>query len=157
MSDTLLVRTATEADIAGMSAIRLRVTENVLSNPDRITPAMYRDYLGAAGKSWVCLVDGAIAGFSSADHNDNSIWALFVDPPHEGKGIGARLLAQATGYLFGLGAARISLSTTAHTRADRFYAQQGWRRGEETPLSPGPTGAARADVRFTLHRTHVNG
>ncbi len=112
-----------------MSAIRLAVRENVLSNPARVTPQMYRDYLDTLGRGWVCELDGEIVGFSYAAHEDASIWALFVQPAFEGRGIARRLLGLATDYLFSLGKQQVVLSTTADTRADRFYAAQGWTRG----------------------------
>ncbi|MES2322194.1 MAG: GNAT family N-acetyltransferase [Pseudomonadota bacterium] len=130
MNPTLLLRAACEADIPAMSVIRLAVTENRLSDPGRITRQMYVDYLEECGRSWVCEIDGAIVGFSSADKIDASIWALFVNPAHEGLGIGKRLLALAVDYLFFLGHHEITLSTSADTRADVFYASQGWERGK---------------------------
>ena len=111
-----------------MSRIRLAVRENVLSNPARITEAMYRDYLDALGRGWVAEQGGAIVGFSYADRTDGSIWALFVDPAHEGCGVGRRLLALAVDWLFEIGHPEVRLGTQAHTRADRFYAAQGWTR-----------------------------
>ena len=111
-----------------MSRIRLAVRENVLSNPARITEAMYRDYLDALGRGWVAEQDGEIIGFSYADRTDGSIWALFVDPAREGRGAGKRLLALAVDWLFEIGHPQVSLGTQAHTRADRFYAAQGWTR-----------------------------
>lgn len=128
---TLLCRTATQDDIAAMSAIRLAVVENRLSDPARITRQMYEDYLDALGRSWVALSDGEIVGFSSADKTDASIWALFVAPGQEGRGIGQTLLALATGWLFDNGHDTVKLSTGANTRADRFYAAQGWQRSTQ--------------------------
>lgn len=125
---TLQLRRATEADIDAMSIIRLAVLENRLSNPGRITRADYCDYLERHGRGWVCELDGVIAGFSYADKRDGSIWALFVDPAQEGKGAGKALLGLAVDYLFSLGHPRIKLSTGAATRADAFYAAQGWTR-----------------------------
>ena len=113
-----------------MSAIRLSVTENRLSDPSRITRAMYVDYLDRLGKSWVCEADGVVKGFACADKDAASVWALFVDPGHEGLGIGKRLLALLADYLFALGHDKIVLSTSADTRADVFYASQGWERGK---------------------------
>ena len=113
-----------------MSVIRLAVTENRLRDPSRITLQMYLDYLGPLGKSWVCEADGVIAGFASADNAGGSIWALFINPDHEGKGIGKHLLALMADYLFALGHEKIVLSTSADTRADTFYASQGWERGK---------------------------
>ena len=111
-----------------MSAIRLSVTENVLSDPGRVTLAMYQDYLEAAGRGWVAEIDGVVVAFSYADRREGSIWALFVSQEYEGQGLAQALLAQAASWLFGLGHRRIALSTGAETRADRFYARQGWHR-----------------------------
>lgn len=118
---------ATLDDIAAMSAIRLLVKENVLSNPARITQQMYVDYLDKLGRGWVCKMDGVVVGFSYAASADASIWALFVHPDFEGRGIGKQLLALATGWLFAGGASAVGLSTGANTRAARFYAAQGWQ------------------------------
>ena len=124
----LTCRRATVADIPAMSRIRLAVKENALSNPARITEAMYRDYLDDLGRGWVAEEDGEIIGFSYADRADSSIWALFVDPLREGRGAGKRLLRLAVDWLFELGHPEVRLGTAAHTRADRFYAAQGWTR-----------------------------
>ena len=126
-------RRATVADIPEMRRIRLAVKENTLSNPARITEAMYRDYLDALGRGWVALdgeQDGAIIGFSYAARADSSIWALFVDPECEARGAGKQLLRLAAAWLFEIGNPEVRLGTEAHTRADRFYAAQGWTRCE---------------------------
>ena len=113
-------REAVEADIAAMSVIRLAVTENRLSDPARITRAMYVAYIDNVdnpdspanlGKSWVCELDGVIKGFASADKVDGSVWALFVSPEHEGRGLARPLLAAAAAWLFELGHPRVTLST----------------------------------------------
>jgi GNAT superfamily N-acetyltransferase len=126
----LIFREATVEDIPALSEVRLSVVENVLSDPHRITREACVGYLSAAGKGWLCEVDGVVSGFSVASLADASIWALFVRPEFEGRGIGKRLLRLATDWLFEAGAQRITLSTGAGTRADRFYERQGWRRGE---------------------------
>ena len=113
-----------------MSAIRLAVTENRLSDPARVTLAMYHDYLERLGRSWVCEADGVMAGFGAADKTDASIWALFVSAQYEGQGIGKRLLALMVDYLFALGHRQVVLCTGADTRADTFYTAQGWERGK---------------------------
>lgn len=134
-----------------MSRIRLSVTENVLSDPARVTAAMYEDYLEAAGRGWVAEVDGAIAAFCYADKNDGSIWALFVRPGNEGQGLAKRLLELAVRWIFELGHAHARLDTGAHTRADRFYAMQGWERrpiseAKVEYLLPRPVDTARHAV-----------
>ena len=121
-------RQANSADIAAMSRIRLSVKENILSDPRKVTRQMYEDYLERDGRGWVAESDGRIVAFSYADRVDGSIWALFVDPGHEGQGLAKALLRLATEWLFELGHSQVALSTTAGTRADRFYAAQGWLR-----------------------------
>lgn len=143
MSGLPLFRRAAHADIDAMSRIRLSVTENVLSDPRRVTRQMYEDFLDRRGRGWVAESDGHVVGFSYADRADGAIWALFVDSAFEGRGLARELLALATDWLFGLGFKEVMLTTTPHTRADRFYAGQGWQRGSETATEvtfrlPGP-------------------
>jgi GNAT superfamily N-acetyltransferase len=126
----MIFREATIEDIPAMSEVRLSVRENVLPDPRKITREMYVAYLTEAGKGWLCEEDSEVVGFSVAALADASVWALFVRPEHEGKGIGARLLNLAADWLFRMGASSITLSTEAGTRADRFYERRGWQRGE---------------------------
>lgn len=142
MSERLVLRRARSADIPAMSAIRLSVTENVLSDPTRVTLQMYEDYLDRDGRGWVAEMDGEIAGFSYADRHEASIWALFISPRYEGRGLGKALLDLATSWLFELGHPRITLGTTPGTRADRLYAAQGWTR----------TAGTGREVGFVLER-----
>jgi GNAT superfamily N-acetyltransferase len=121
-------RRAGSADIPAMSAIRLAVTENVLSDPTRITLDMYEDFLDKSGRGWVAESGGEIVAFSYANKVDGSIWALFVKPGQEGRGLGKALLALAVAWLFEIGYQRVHLRTGANTRADRFYGAQGWVR-----------------------------
>lgn len=137
-----LLRRATHADIPAMSRIRLTVTENTLSDPSRITPAMYEDFLERSGRGWVIEHAGEIAAFCYADKINAIIWALFVSPDQEGRGYGKRLLEEAVAWLFELGHEAVHLTTGANTRADGFYARQGWRRE--------PAGAS--DIGYTLKR-----
>ena len=125
----LAFRRAVEDDIPTLMRIRLSVNENRLSDPSRVTHAMCSDHLDRLGRGWVAELEGEIVGFSYAAR-DGSIWALFVDPSREGLGAGKRLLRLAVDWLFEIGFDEIRLGTAAHTRADRFYAAQGWTRGE---------------------------
>lgn len=119
-------RRATALDIPAMSKIRLAVRENVLSDPARITQKMYEDYLDLLGRGWVAEIDGRVVGFSYANKTDGSIWALFISPEYEGRGLARELLNTAVGWLFDQGHEIVRLSTGSGTRADRFYAAQGW-------------------------------
>lgn len=126
-------REAKIEDIPALSEVRQSVKENVLSDPRKVTREMYVAYLVDSGKGWLCEIEGEVVGFSVASVEDASIWALFVKPSYEGRGIGQRLLRLATDWLFEMGAKSIVLSTAVHTRADRFYEEQGWQRGEVKP------------------------
>lgn len=123
-----IFRQADYHDIPAMSAIRLAVHENALTAPNKITPKMYEDYLDLLGRGWVAEIDGAVVGFAYADKVNASIWALFISPDHEGKGLAKALLSRATDWLFARGEQCVRLSTGTGTRADRFYRLQGWTR-----------------------------
>jgi GNAT superfamily N-acetyltransferase len=129
-SSSVVFREATLEDIPALSEVQLSVTENVLSDPGRVTPEMYAASLSVSGKGWLCEVGGEVLGFSVASLWDASIWALFVKPGYEARGIGTRLLKLATGWLFDMGVSSIGVSIEANTRADRMYENQGWERGE---------------------------
>jgi GNAT superfamily N-acetyltransferase len=119
-------RRARATDIPAMSAIRLAVTENVLRDRSKVTTPMYQDYLHLLGRGWVCLRGRRIVGFACASRADASIWALFVDPRHEGRGIGRKLLGFAVDWLFAIGKPEVTLETGKGTRAERFYGASGW-------------------------------
>ena len=127
-NDLPLFRQADSRDIPAMSRIRLSVTENVLSDPSRVTEQMYEDFLEKSGRGWVAEDKGEIVAFCYAEKENASIWALFVRPGHEGRGLAKTLLGLAVDWLFASGHESVSLSTGANTRADRFYAAQGWQR-----------------------------
>ena len=130
-----------------MSRIRLAVTENVLRDPSRVTPQMYVDFLEKSGRAWVAERQGEVVAFCYADKENASIWALFVRPGEEGQGLAKALLQLAVDWLFALGHDCIHLSTTPGTRADRFYAAQGWLR------APGDA----SEVHFTLRKPASRG
>jgi GNAT superfamily N-acetyltransferase len=89
---------------------------------------MCEDYLELLGRGWVAEVDGVIAGFSYANKVDASIWALFIAQEYEARGLAKQLLKLAVNWLFEQGHTEVRLSTGAGTRAERFYAMQGWTR-----------------------------
>lgn len=126
-----MIRTATRADLPRISEIRMAVTENRLSNPQKITATV--DHLIDREGFWVFEEGGVIAGFSSADPRDGSIFALFMDKAFEGRGIGQALLARACAALKEAGHHRAVLGTGVATRAERFYRQNGWRETGRTP------------------------
>jgi len=127
-----MLRRATEIDIPRIFEIRDSVRENILSDPSRVTPADIAWFLGN-GLVWVWEEDGRVVGFSAGDVRDGTIWALFVAPGHEGKGIGRALLKAACATLRDAGHAVVTLSTDPGTRAERHYRNDGWTAAGQNP------------------------
>ena len=108
-----------------ITEIRLAVRENRLMDPSRVTDADYQWFNDNPG-IWVWEEHGRILGFSAADTRDGTIWALFIDPDHEGRGIGRALLRKACDVLRDAGHRHATLGTEPGSRADGFYRQAGW-------------------------------
>lgn len=120
-----MIRSAIVSDIPRLTEIRGSVRENRLSDPNRVTIADYEWHI-AHGPIHIWEEDGVIAGLSASDPRDGSIWALFVDPVYEGRGIGQALIAAACRSVADAGHSKAKLSTVAGTRAERFYLRNGW-------------------------------
>ena len=119
-------REATITDISQIQIVRHLVKENVLSNPALVTDADVQDYITRRGKGWVCETEGKIVGFAIADLEDHNIWALFLDPEFEGRGIGKELHRFMLNWYFSQTQHTVWLSTGIGTRAETFYRLQGW-------------------------------
>jgi GNAT superfamily N-acetyltransferase len=117
---------AVAADIPALMAIRAGVRENRLADPAAVTEADYRHFV-ATGELLVWREAGAVVGFAAGDRRDGSLWALFVTPAREGRGIGRALLSAAVADLVAAGHRRLTLATGPDTRAERFYRAAGWR------------------------------
>lgn len=125
--DGVRIRPAVAADIPGMMQVRISVRENTLSDPGRITEADYTDYLFERGRGWVAESGGAILGFAVADLQEGNVWALFVHPDAEGRGLGRRLHDGMLNWYFGRSEKTLWLSTAPGTRAEGFYRAAGWQ------------------------------
>ena len=120
-------RTAVVEDIPALHRIRVAVKENVLSDPSRITAKDYETFLLLKGKGWVCETDGIIKGFAIIDVSEKNIWALFVDPLWEGRGIGSTLHDMMLDDYFSKFSDTLWLGTEPGTRAEKFYRRKGWQ------------------------------
>lgn len=118
---------ATRADIPEMHRVRTSVHENQLSDPTRVQPQHYESLLDKDGRAWVAEVDGRIVGFAVAHVARANVWALFVEPGFEGRGIGRKLHDNMMAWFFTAGAELVWLSTEPGTRAEAFYIAAGWR------------------------------
>jgi GNAT superfamily N-acetyltransferase len=123
----MIFREAQTNDIKQIQLVRNAVKENVLSNPGLVTDKDCVEYLTLRGKGWVCENDGTIIGFAIADLIDNNIWALFVHPDFEKNGVGKILHDTMLNWYFNQQKEDVWLSTGPNTRAEKFYALQGWR------------------------------
>jgi GNAT superfamily N-acetyltransferase len=131
------LRLAVAADWPEVMALRLSVAENRLSDPSRVTRDMYETYINRIGRGWVAERAGRIEGFCVA-RREGEVWALFVRPGCEGRGLGQALMGACVDWLVALGVAEAELETGAGTRAERFYRRFGWRevgrRGDDVIL-----------------------
>ncbi|MES2513941.1 MAG: GNAT family N-acetyltransferase [Bacteroidota bacterium] len=122
----MIFREATVDDITQLQVVRNSVKENVLSEPALVPDKDYEPYLKARGKGWVCEIDGTIIGFAIVDLVDHNIWALFLHPGFEKKGIGKQLHNIMLDWYFNQTQQSVWLGTAPGTRAELFYKHMGW-------------------------------
>jgi GNAT superfamily N-acetyltransferase len=121
----MAIRRATQSDVARIMEIRRSVRENRLSDPNLVTADDCAEFIERS-EMWVWDAEGVVQGFAAGDVRDGWIWALFVAPEYEGRGIGRALLSMACETLRKSGYTVANLSTAAGTRAERFYIENGW-------------------------------
>ena len=85
------------------------------------------EFLTVRGKGWVCEIENEIVGFSIVDLKDHNIWALFLRPEFEKKGIGRKLHDIMLDWYFEQTKTNVWLGTSPFTRAETFYRKAGWK------------------------------
>jgi len=123
----MIYRVAGIPDIKQIQSVRNAVKENILSDPSRVTDQDCEEFILRRGKGWVCTVEDNIVGFAIADLKDDNIWALFLLPGYEGKGIGRKLHDMMLEWYFSQGKEKVWLGTSPGTRAEKFYRIAGWK------------------------------
>ncbi len=121
------IRPATITDIPQIQFVRNAVTENMLSDPNLVTDSDCANYITNRGKGWVCVINESVVGFSIVDLQENNIWALFVHPEFEKKGIGSQLHDVMLDWYFEQTPKTVWLGTSPNTRAEIFYSKKGWQ------------------------------
>ncbi|CDG80944.1 GNAT family N-acetyltransferase [Janthinobacterium agaricidamnosum] len=131
---TITVRIATGHDIDTVFEIRTSVRQNHLSREQLaemgITPEALLDAIdGGDARIWIAEMDGAAAAFAMADADEGTVFAMFVRPQYEGRGLGRLLMQEAEAFLF----ARKELiwlvtDAASEIRANGFYQRLGWRQ-----------------------------
>lgn len=135
------IRDAKVNDIPQIQRVRNAVEENQLSDPSLVTDSDVADYITRRGKGWVYVENMEIVAFAIVSVADRNVWALFVEPGYDKKGIGRQLHDRMMDWYFGQTADVIWLSTTPGTRAESFYRKSGW---QETGLY------GKGEIRFEM-------
>lgn len=123
----MIFREAQVNDIKQIQLVRNAVKENVLSDPSLVPDNDVEEFITNRGKGWVCEIDGTIVGFAIADLVKNNIWALFMHPDFENKGIGKKLHGMMMDWYFVQTNEPVWLGTAPNSRAEKFYRLQGWK------------------------------
>lgn len=123
----MIYREAEIKDIPQIQVVRNAVKENQLSDPSLVLDKDVEEYIMNRGKGWVCEIDKRIAGFAIVDLIDNNVWALFIHPDFEAKGIGKKLHRRMMDWYFNNTKEKIWLGTAPDSRAEKFYRIQGWK------------------------------
>ena len=139
----MLYRELTIEDFTAVHRVRMAVKENKLSDPTKVTFDDYAIMLKERGRGWLCESEGEVVGFAIADAAEGSIWALFVLPEFDGRGIGRALHDRMVSWCFGEASlSRLWLSTDPGTRAEAFYKKAGWQ-----PIAVEENGEIRFELR----------
>ena len=131
------IRIATEADVEALFEVRTSVVQNYQSREELaalgITPDSIAESLRTTSRVWLAEEDGRVVAFSMADAAQGTVFAMFVRPAYEGRGVGRCLMQQAEAWLFGGGWPEIWLLTGSdpELRAVGFYRHLGWQAVSE--------------------------
>ena len=123
----MALREATINDIPRIQVVRNSVKENPLSDPALVPDSDVEDYMFRRGKGWVYEDDKTIVGFAIVSVIDRNVWALFIEPGHDKKGIGRQLHDEMINWYFQQTGETIWLGTAPGTRAESFYRKAGWK------------------------------
>jgi len=122
----MIFREATSKDASQMLWVRNSVNENKLTDPNSILAEDVVVFLNIKGKGWVCEIKNEVVGLAMVNLKECNIWALFVDPTHEGLGIGRQLHDMMLNWYFEQKKDKLWLGTSPKTRAEKFYKKCGW-------------------------------
>lgn len=126
------IRRATIDDIDAIYYVRTSVKENHMSEAQLAEIGVTREttkeaILHDTLPIWCAFINDELVGFSSVLPEERELFALFVLPAFEGKGIGSALHDVAVNWLFEKNPHEpINLNTEKTARAFRFYQERGW-------------------------------
>ena len=122
----MFIREAKPTDIPQIQIVRNAVKENQLSDPALVPDKDVEDYINRRGKGLVYEIYLIITGFAIVSVLDRNVWALFVQPGYDKKGIGRILHDEMLNWYFQQTSETIWLSTAPGTRSELFYRKAGW-------------------------------
>lgn len=126
-------RLALSTDIEGIFEVRTSVKESHLSREEMeqmgITESVVTDMIEKSHCAWVAVDDGKVIGFSMILPDEGCLFAVFVLPEYEGRGVGRSLVDLAEQELFKHHKA-VWLETDKNSRAAKFYMRLGWVKKE---------------------------
>ena len=116
---------------AGFRVYRVTGSHYHLIPAERIFPVVTvpyhtRDLSPGTLRAIIRQANMTVEEFARYLQPDGSIWALFVDQAHEGRGIGRALFRAACAALSASGYSAATLTTQEGSCADRFYRKAGW-------------------------------
>ena len=115
----MIYREAKVEDIKQIQTVRNSVKENTLSNPNLVSDEDCKEFLTVRGKGWVCEIDNKIVGFAIVDLKEYNIWALFIEPEYEKRGIGQKLNNIMLDWYFDQTKNKVWLRTAPNNRAEQ--------------------------------------
>lgn len=128
------IRPALPSDVTAIFHVRTAVTENALTMAELtkmgITAQSVTDMIAAGPCAWVAVGGDGVIGFAMIDAVEGALFAAFVLPSHEGRGIGRRLVELAERQLFERHPL-CWLETGKATRAAGFYSRLGWSNQQD--------------------------
>ncbi|HEX2223261.1 MAG TPA: GNAT family N-acetyltransferase [Thermoanaerobaculia bacterium] len=130
----MTIRPATFDDVEALFEVRTSVKENHQSRAELatigVTPESIAGMLASSSRAWLAEEDGLPVAFAMADAGQATVFAMFVRPAYEGRGLGRALMREAENWLFSEGCPEIWLLTGSEPslRAHGFYAHLGWHR-----------------------------
>ena len=131
-------RLALSSDIEDIFDVRTSVKENYLSREEMelmgITESRVSDMIEKSRCAWVAVDDGKVIGFSMIILDEGSLFAAFVLPEYEGRGVGRSLVELAEQELFKHHEVAW-LETDKNSRAAEFYRRLGWVEKENVSES----------------------
>jgi GNAT superfamily N-acetyltransferase len=140
LHEQMTIRVATESDIRDIQRVRMSVNENRIASLS-VLPEGKSERLVHEGCGWVCEIDERVVAFAIADLSHANVYALFVEPGYERRGIGRQLHDTMMEWFFAAGLEQVWLSTDPNTRAEQVY-----RKAGRVPTGNQPNGEIRFEM-----------